>query len=470
MSSKQFLHALFSTENMISHEHRLGEIEDSKCAYKKYLDIALPAAMQGLLLDLMLAIDLAMVGVLGADALASVGLMSQPRMVMLVLVRSLSVPVTAMAARRKGEGRLHEMNAILKQSIILTFLIYIPMLTAAFFLMPEIIAFAGGKGDLIAHGALYGRYITVGLLFAAFTQIVSAALIGTGCTKIVFKANAVGNVTNTILNVFLIHGLLIFPKMGLAGAGLATLIGNVVTAVIILATILNKNNELNIINNASWIFTKKTMGGFLKIGSSALGEQSFERFGMFAFTKMVAGLGVVQFATHQVCMNLTDIFYSFATGLGSASAAHTGQWLGKGRSDMAEAYGKIGMRIGICIALIFGIAYIVARHFLMDVYTNDQGVIELGSHIMIFLAFLTFPQVMQLVAGGVLKGAGDSFYVMMYSLVVIAIFRPILTYVLCFKLNMGLYGAWVAVISDQSLRMIFSYIRFKNGIWKEIQI
>ncbi|MGP1569911.1 MAG: MATE family efflux transporter [Eubacteriales bacterium] len=457
-------------EYILPKEKRLDEIEDSKTVYKKYMEVAFPSAMQGLLLDLMLAIDLAMVGVLGAEALASVGIMSQPRMVLLVLVRSLSVPVTAMIARRKGEGKFAEMNSILKQAIVLTFLIYIPMISTALYFLPSIIELAGGKGDLIMSGALYGRYITVGLLFAAFTQIVSAALIGIGYTKIVFKANAIGNVTNTILNIFLIHGLLFFPRMEIAGAGLATLIGNIVTATIILITVLDKNHELTLRDASPWKFNKQTTRGFFKIGASSLGEQSFERFGMFTYTKMVAGLGVVQFATHQICMNLTDIFYSFSMGLGYASAAHTGQWLGRGRKDMAEAYGKIGLRVGICVAFIFFIIYIVGRSFLIDIYTNDERVIKLGSYIIIILAVASFPQVTQLVCSGVLKGAGDSFYVMLYSLFIIAIFRPILTYILCFKLNMGLYGAWIAVITDQSFRMLFSYFRFKRGIWKEIQI
>ncbi len=470
MNFKNFFSRFFSIKYLIPEVEIQGEIQDSKTAYKKYLQVAWPAAMQGLLLDLMMAIDLAMVGVLGADALASVGIIGQPKMVLLVIVRSLSVPITAMVARRKGEGKFAEMNGVMKQGILLTMLIYIPMLVAALFFLPQIVSFAGAKGALILSGASYGKYITAGLFFAAFTQIVGAALIGTGSTKIVFKANAIGNVVNTVLNIFLIHGLLFFPRMEVEGAGLATLIGNAVTAGILLLTILDKNHELNLRDKASWRFTEKTVEGFLKIGGSSLGEQSFERFGMFAYTKMVASLGVVQLATHHVCMNLCDIFYSFSIGLGAAGSSHTGQWLGKGRKDMAQAYGKIGIRIGLCIAAIFCILYIAARYLLIDIYTDDERVIKLGSKIIIIMAIACFPQVMQLVYAGVLKGAGDSFYVMVYSLFVIAIFRPILTYILCFKLDMGLYGAWVALIADQSLRMLFSSLRFRSGRWKEIQV
>ncbi|MDD7510778.1 MAG: MATE family efflux transporter [Peptostreptococcaceae bacterium] len=473
MQFYNFLRRLFSIEYLlpkIGEESGCGEVPSTKEAYKHYLDVAWPAAMQGLLIDLMMAIDLAMVGVLGANALASVGIIGQPKMVMLVLARALSVPITAMVARRKGEGMIEDMNAVLKQGILLTIICYIPILITAFSFISEIVSFSGGKGALIQSGAAYGKYIVIGVFFSALTQIIGAALIGIGNTKVVFKANVIGNLVNTGLNAFLIYGWLFFPRFGVVGAGIATMCGNIVTAIIIFGAVTNGSSQLNLKSKASWVFSKKTVNGFLKIGGSALGEQSFERFGMFAYTKMVAGLGVVQLATHHVCMNLCDIFYSFSLGLGYAGASHTGQWLGKDRSDMAEAYGRIGIRIGLCLAALACLVYVVARYPLIDVYTNDERVIALGSKIIIIMALASFPQIMQLVFAGVLKGAGDSFYVMLYSLFVIAIFRPILTYILCFVLNMGLYGAWLALIIDQSLRMIFSGLRFRSGKWKAIKL
>lgn len=457
-------------EELVNGEQAGQEISQMKEAYKKYFEIAWPAAMQGLLIDLMMAIDLAMVGRLGAEALAAVGIMSQPKMVLLVFARALSVPVTAMVARRKGELRFSDMNRVLKQGLLINTLFYLPVLMVALFLLPQIVEFAGAKENVILAGSLYGRYIVMGLFFATFTQIVGAALIGTGNTKIVFKANVIGNVLNTVLNVFLIYGIGIFPRLEVQGAGIATMCGNILTSFIILLFVLNSKNELNLKGAEPWSFDRSSLSGFLKVGGSSLGEQVFERFGMFTYTKMVASLGTVQLATHHVCMNLCDIFYSFSMGLGYASASHTGQWLGGNRSDMAKAYGKIGIKIGIAVAAVFCVLYIVGRQLLMDVYTNDPRVIELGSKIVVIMAIATFPQIAQLVYSGVLKGAGDNFYVMLYSLIVIAVFRPILTYILCFKLGLGLYGAWVALIIDQTLRMVFAGLRFRSGKWMSVKV
>ena len=460
----------FSMDFILPVKKRKGEIPTTKEAYKTYLSIAWPAAMQGLLIDLMMAIDLAMVGSLGAAAMASVGIISQPKMVLLILCRALSVPVTAIVARRKGEERFLEMNGVLKQSILLNGLIYIPILLITYLYLSQVLLFAGAKTEILDSSLAYGKFIVIGLFFASFTQVVGAALIGIGDTKRVFIANVAGNVVNTLLNVVLIYGIAFLPKMGVRGAGIATMAGNIVTAGLILWTILQKNRDLTLQSRASWRFKKETLLSIVKMGGSSLGEQSFERFGMFAYTKMVASLGIIPLATHQVCMNLCDIFYSFAMGLGYAGASHTGQNLGKNREDLASAYGKIGMRVGFLLSIIACLVYIGLRYPLIGIYTRDQEVLSLGAGIIILMGISSFPQTIQLVCSGVLKGAGDNLYVMLYSLFDIAIFRPIFTYFLCFTCNLGLYGAWIALLCDQSLRMIFSWLRFHSQKWKSVKV
>ena len=82
------------------------------------------------------------------------------------------------------------------------------------------------------------------------------------------------------------------------------------------------------------------------------------------------------------------------------------------------------------------------------------------------MAIAAFPQALQQVYSGVLKGAGDTYYIMKYSLVSVAIIRPIITYLLCITLGLGLLGAWLSLCFDQSLRLCCSYLRFIRGAWR----
>lgn len=459
----------FGIDYILPPAKRLGPVPTTKEIYKEYIDVAWPATMQGLLLQLMTAINLAMVGALGADALAAVGIMSQPLMVMLVFVRSAAIAITAIVARRKGEEDYKTMNSVLKQGVLLTVLFYVPLLCICFYLLNPILTFAGAQASYIDEAVAYGQFIIIGLFFSALGVMLGAALIGVGNTKAIFKANAIGNVLNVVMSFTLIYGLGPIPALGIKGAGIATMTSYTLIFFLLLYAIHAKDSHLSW-HRGSWKFNREILQGIYYIGGSSLGEQAFERFGMFAYTKMVASLGVVALATHHICMNLIDIFYYFAMGLSYSGASYTGQSLGKKRPDLAEAYGKIGVRIALIISVIGFVLYFGLRNVVFDIFTQDRLVWQLGADIMILMAFASFPQALQLVYSGVLKGAGDNFYVMKYSLFVIAIFRPIITYLLCFTWGFGLYGAWIALLIDQSMRTAFSGWRFRSGVWQHIKI
>ena len=356
----------FSVDTILPMKDRLGPVDTTKNLYNKYLKIAWPATLQGLMMQLMTAIDLAMVGSLGASALASVGIMGQPEMVMLVICRALSIAVTAIIARRRGEGDVDGMNAVLKQSILLNFLIYIPLLAMCLFNLEHILRFTGAEDGYIETAVWYGRFIVMSLVFQSFSQIVGGALIGYGNTKVIFKSNVVGNILNTIMNFFLIYGIAFFPEFGVMGAGISTLISSAVIAALLL-------------HPSKWRFERSVLHTVFHVGGSSLGEQFFERFGMYTYTMIVASLGAVPLAAHYVCMNLMDIFYYFAMGLGFAGASHTGQNLGHKRPDLAKAFGRIGARMGLFVGFVSSLIFISAGHLLVQAYTRESEVVALAT-------------------------------------------------------------------------------------------
>ena len=103
---------------------------------------------------------------------------------------------------------------------------------------------------------------------------------------------------------------------------------------------------------------------------------------------------------------------------------------------------------------------------MVQLYTRESEVVLLSGSLMGIMAVAAFPQALQQVYSGVLKGAGDTYYIMKYSLVSVAIIRPIITYLLCITLGLGLLGAWLSLCFDQCLRLCCSYLRFIKGAWQ----
>lgn len=207
-----------------------------------------------------------------------------------------------------------------------------------------------------------------------------------------------------------------------------------------------------------------------KVSSSALVEQVFMRVGFLAYNAIVAKIGTTEYATHIICMNLLSLSFCFGDGLSIAASALVGQNMGKKRPDLSILYGKIGQHLALMISCIIFVVFLFGRGFLVSLFNSEADIIALGSNIMIFAALCTHMQTSQVVCNGCLRGAGDTAYVAVISIVSVALVHPLLTWILCLSLGLGLYGAWMSLLVDQCFRLVTSYRRFSGGKWTTISL
>lgn len=411
-----------------------------------------------------------MVGGLGAEAIAAVGLTNQPKFVLLAMIFSLNVGVTAIVARRKGAEDFKGANSCLKQSIILSFVISLIMAISGYIYAHEIMIFAGAGQDVINDSVAYYKILMVSIVFTSLSLTINAAQRGVGNTKISMRTNVVANIVNLIFNYFLINGIWIFPRLEVRGAAIATTIGSIVGFLMSVFSIYYNTRILDIKGKGSWKFDKATMKAFFSISGSSVVEQVFMRIGFFSFAMIVAALGTIAFATHQICMNVINLSFCFGDGLSAAAASLVGQNLGAKRPDKAKIYGKTGQRMAFIISTILFILFIVARKQIIMLFNSEEHIVSLGSLIMIIIAFTTHAQTSQTVYNGCLRGAGDTKFVALISFISIALIRPGLAWFLCFPINLGLKGAWIALFADQVMRYILGKKRFDSGKWTKIKI
>lgn len=461
---------IYSNKHMISNENIVGEIPSDREVYKNALGVAWPSALEAVLVQLISSADLIMVGSLGAVAISAVGITTQPRFILLAVIFSLNIGVTAVVARRRGEGNREEANKTLRQSIIICTLLSIILSALGIIFAKPLILFAGAQSDVVESAIIYFRIICLGNLFTSLSLTINAAQRGAGNTKISMKTNVAANLVNLFFNYLLINGHFGFPAMGVTGAAVATAIGNFVGFLLSLKSITFAHEFLQIQRKQSWNIEKQTIAGILNISGSAFVEQVFIRVGFFATNKLIAALGTVDFATQQICMNIVNISFAFGDGLGIASSALVGQNLGAKRADIAIIYGKSIQRISLTVGIIFTFIFVLGKSFLVSLFTNDVAVIAAGVNIMLIIALTSPIMTSNVVISGCLRGAGDTKFVAYTSFISIGILRPGATWLFCYPLGMGLIGAWFAFSADQCLRFIINYARFLKGDWTKIQI
>jgi len=460
----------FTPEGMLGRGDRVGELESTRSVYKHFIILAWPAMAESLMTALTGFVDTAMVGSLGDSAIAAVGLTNQPRLLFWSFFTTLNLGVLAVVARKKGEGDREAANDCLHQCLNICAAMAVVIYAVAYIFAEPLMIFAGAGPDVLSDSVDYYRIIMLGLCLYSFALCINAAQRGTSNTKIAFQTSATLNIVNVVLNYLLIGGNLGFPALGVKGAAYATLCGNIAGLAVAIVSLFKRNGYLRFDIRRCFGFQKKTMSMVWQVSSGAAVEQLLVRIGFFTFAKIVAGLGTDSFAAHQIGMNIVSLSFACGDGLGVAASALVGQNLGKKRPDMAIIYGKAGQRVGFLFSAVLFIMFTAFPYQIIGIFTDTPHVTSMLVGIMFFISLTSITQISQVIFSGCLRGAGDTKYMAKVSFLSIALLRPCLCYLLCFPCGLDVVGAWIALFIDQSLRCIFSSVRFIGGKWTKIEL
>ena len=479
-----FVKRFLSSEAMLPKGMKHGELPKASSMYKKYLQIGIPSVLEMVLISLINMMDTVMVSTIGTDAVAAVGLVGQPRMLILCFFFALNTGITAVVARRKGENRKEDANIVMRNCMLL--IIAMSAVLMALFLpfSRQLMLFAGAEeGRTLEDATSYFLIINSVLPLNALSMGICAAQRGIGKTKLTMYVNILSNLVNILFNYLLINGIGPFPKLGVVGAAIATAIGLVFGFVLALISVMRGNKEdqfLHISVHDDWKINKQAVKDVTKVASSAMVEQVVLRIGFFTYAKVVAGLGTDAFAAHQIDMQFLNLSFSFADGFGIAGTSLVGQNLGAKRKDIAHIYGKLAQRSAFVISLMLGTFCILCRGMLVSMFISEAaspGVREMAESVMIIVGIFQPFQMLSVVASGALRGAGDVKYAARVMTLTVMLMRPILAILAVYifgtrmgRIDLALIGAWLASLADMVLRMILFMRRYASGNWHEIRV
>ena len=443
----------------------------SKMLYSDIVKIALPSVVELTLTQLASMVDLMMVGGLGAWALTSVGLTVQPKFLLMTLFMALNVGATAMVARYKGAGMPDKANLVLRQAIMLTLIISAISSVIGYIYAEKLVVFMGASdSETLAGGTAYLKIQMIGFTFMALTSTITATLRGVGNSRTALIYNLTANIVNVIFNYLLIGGHFGFPRMEVAGASLATIIGQFVAFVFAFVYIMKGDQYLHLRFRDGFKPDLQSLKQIVTIGTPAMLEQLLMRAGVIIYVKTIAKLGTVAYAVHQVCMNIQALSFMNGQGFAVSTTSLTGQSLGKNRPDMAHAYNHRTRILGMSVSIVLGIIFIFGGGKIVSLYNDNPDIISQGAKIMMFVGFTQPLQSSQFILAGALRGAGDTRATAIITFITVLLVRPFLAMYLINQWNMGLEGAWLAFIADQALRSALVLLRYNSGKWKSISI
>ena len=456
----------------------IPDIEVESLSGKRSLIISLawPALAESILASLVSMVDMIMVGTLGAYAIGAVGLVTQPRFVMLSAFMALNVGSTAMVSRFKGARDKESANLVLNQALVMAMGITVFLCLAMFFGGETLIRFLAGSNiseEMIQGAKTYLRIQVYGFPTLALTFTINAVLRGVGNTRAAFYNNAVANLFNVFFNYCLIGGNFGFPALGIMGASIATVIGQCAALAMALSKVLSGKEYVRIELKKLLLVNFSMIRRILNIGFPALVEQLFMRVGVMLYTIIVTSLGDYSYAAHMIAMNLQQLSFMTGMSFGAASTTLVGQSLGRVRPDLAKLYVKMTQNLCFIISISVSLFLFFGGEFITSLYTNNNDLSRLSANMLKIIAVANAFSNARFVYTAALRGAGDSRFVAVITFVGVLLIRPIISIILVFPpfpLQLGLAGIWIALSTDGVACFLLARTRFKKGKWTEIKV
>ncbi|HYY48705.1 MAG TPA: MATE family efflux transporter [Thermoplasmata archaeon] len=434
--------------------------------------LAWPVMVANLLQTLTTTVDLIMVGHLGAEsdaAVGAVGFGAQFIFLFFSVMISVSAGTIALVARAIGAKDFGLADHVLKQSLVLGAFLSIPLtLFGLLFAEPMLQAF-GAEPDVVALGGAYIRIISLVVFFQFIGFLGSAALRGAGDTVTPLWIGVLVNVVNFGINVNLIYGNPVVPRLGVPGAAIGTSISYVVGALVLLALFVRGNHRLTLHLSGDWIHME-TVRRIFRIGWPAALEQILLQVAFLLWVGMVVVFGTDILAAHQIGLRIQSFAFMPGFGFAIAATALVGQDLGARDPDHAEKSGweaaKFSVAVMGAIALgIFVFAEPIARAFIGDPVVVAYAILFIRIHAVSIPGVGIFFAI-----DGALRGAGDTRFPLVTSLSGMYLVRLPLGLLLAFVLGWGVVGVWIPLVVEYYYRTAVITTHFRRGKWKTLRV
>lgn len=434
-----------------------------------------PAIVAQLSTIVMQYIDAAMVGSLGAESSASIGLMATSTWLMWGLCSAVASGFSVQVANRIGASDCRGAESVLRQSFlpVIVFSILLAIFGAA--ISGNLPLWLGGSDDIAPGASSYFLIFSLSLPFLQISFLSGAMLRCSGNTLFPGIVNVGMCVLDVIFNFFLIfpdHNLdiagmsLRLPGAGLGvtGAAIGTALAETVAAAVMLWYLWRRNKELNLRHShGSFMPGMHCLRRAFRI-STPLGIEHTLMCGAQVFiTAIVAPLGTVAIAANAFAVTAESLCYMPGYGISEAATTLVGQSLGAGRERLARSFAKITVISGIVVMTAMGVVMYVGAPVMMGIISPVEAICSLGTEVLRIEAFAEPMFAASIVAYGVFIGAGDTLVPAGMNLG--SIWGVRLTLAAILAPTMGLKGVWIAMAIELCFRGAIFLLRLRTDRW-----
>lgn len=439
--------------------------------YKTSLKLAIPVVISQLGHTLVHTADSIIVGhFAGTIPLAAVSLVHGMFTIVMVVGIGISYGLTPLIAQQNSQRNFNECGRLFINSLLINLITGLILYSIIRFGLFRIINSLHQSPDVVLQAkpylAILGISIIPLMVFNTFKQFAE----GLGFTKQAMMISIWGNALNIILGVIFVKGMFGISSMGIQGVGLSTLIDRILMS-IVMGFYIYRSKHFRIyikditFKSLSWLKSFE----ILRIGTPVAMQYTFEVSAFSGAAILMGTIGAIPQAAHQIAINLASASYMMASGISSAATIKTGNNYGSRDVNQLRLSAISSYHIVLAFMSITATVFIVLNPYLPWLFTEDQPVILVASHLIIIAGFFQLFDGAQVVGLGILRGMGDVNVPTFITFIAYWVLGLPIGYYLGITQGLGANGIWYGLTLGLLFSALLIFIRF-HWITKKLHI
>ena len=456
----------------LSARMRQGETIPLRDTAGVVLMLSIPSILEQIVVTAMEYIDAAMVGHIGAEATAAIGIVSSSTWLLHGILVGLYNAFSIQIAQYLGADRQQDARGVLRQAMLFNLAAGLAAAAFGIGISGHLPGWLGADVSLQANASAYFAIWSAALPFTMAMGMYTSMLRASGDALTPGLISVLVCVLDVVFNFFLINptrtlwGITVWGAgLGVPGAALGTALATVVGGLLTLCILLFREGPLCIRKPGSWKITRACIRNLGKVGVPLAAERAALSSAQVLQVRIVSQLGTVAIAANSLGVSAEGLCYMAGYGIQGAAIALIGQAVGAHRKDMAKRFAWLCTLMGMGIMTLTGAGLFAFAPALMSIFTADAAVIALGARVLRIEAFAEPMFGASIVASGAMQGAGDSTACFVLNLVSMWGIRLTLAFLLAPRF--GLVGVWGAMCFELCVRGLLFLIRLARGKWLE---
>ena len=427
--------------------------------------LAVPMVLEMSMESVFAVVDIFYVSQLGAEAVAAVGLTESLLTMVYTVAMGLGIGVTAMVARRTGEGDPDGAALTTVQAAALGAAVATAMGVVGALNAPRLLALMGADPAVVRVGSGYAAVMLGGNASILLLFVLNAAFRGAGDAAVAMRVLWLANGINLVLDPLLIFGLGPFPELGVTGAAVATTIGRGTGVALQLYLLLRGSGRLRVYARHLRV-RLELMGRVLRLSGTGMFQVFVGTASWIGLVRIVSGFGSEALAGYTIAIRIVLFALLPAWGLSNAAATMVGQGLGARDPERAERSVWIAGRMNLLFLGSIGIFFLAAAPQIVALFGGDAETSGYAVRCLRIVSAGFFFYAYGMVLTQSFNGAGDTWTPTLLNLACFWLWEIPLAWLLAYPAGLGPEGAFTAVLVAFSTMAVASAVLFRRGRWK----